>query len=597
MHAWVAAAVLGSTSCPGAQDVPLPIPIEPLPSRFQLAAPLPGLPAVMLDAYHDGIGLAQQTARNRRLQARIMWIDGTANLERLGSELQVRAWVRRLQEIGFNTLVFDVKPIVGYTLYPSKLTEKLVEWRGQRLPIEFDPLRIMADECRRVGMPLFASINAFSEGHRLTGTGPGYQTPELQTVQYVPQPVAQLGSSPSRRVPLVDTVNPTQLGPGEGGVFTDVRRLVDFRRHWKVSLAADGTVIGWSREAPPQSPPNGSVLVLPPDFSGGPVARVAIQSEAKFLPISQHHTQFPLMMNPNRPEVRERVKAFVREILEHYDVAGIIFDDRFRHANWLADFSEDTRRAFETYLGKRSAGGLVWPDDVFSVTYTVRLVAGVRPGKWYDAWFAWRARTMRDFAREIHHLVSTIRPSAQFGIYAGSALGAYEKFGVNWSSPDVSIGFPAFTRSYSKTGMAPYLDFLITGCYYREATIFDAMTRALATGRTVEAAAQVANRAVRDQTWTYAGIMLADFWETPRQLADALQAACGASQGVMVFDLSHRFEQFEATLRQAFATPARAPHMALGLLQEVRRLRERLDRMGVKDPPIPLYDFDTAAGM
>jgi len=65
----------------------------------------------------------------------------------------------------------------------------------------------------------------------------------------------------------------------------------------------------------------------------------------------------------------------------------------------------------------------------------------------------------------------------------------------------------------------------------------------------------------------------------------------------MVFDLSHRFEQFEPILRRAFAFPARAPHMQPGLLQEVRRRRAALDRMGVKDPPIPLYHFDAGAGM
>src|SRR2546423_229096 len=79
-----------------------------------LQAPPGGLPGVMLDWGNDSIGLAKQATRGaQRYQARIMWIDATANIERYNTEEKIAALVKGLKDVGFNTIVFDAKPISG----------------------------------------------------------------------------------------------------------------------------------------------------------------------------------------------------------------------------------------------------------------------------------------------------------------------------------------------------------------------------------------------------------------------------------------------------------------------------------------------------
>jgi len=115
-------------------------------------------------------------------------------------------------------------------------------------------------------------------------------------------------------------------------------------------------------------------------------------------------------------------------------------------------------------------------------------------------------------------------------------------------------------------------------------------------GYTVEAAGQLSNRVARDDTWVYAGIKLDDFYGNPRGLVRALQAAAGSTQGIMVFDLSHKFETFYSVFDQAFRQSTKAPNTVPGLLQDVRRRRMFVDKMGVKDPPVSIYEGAAGTG-
>src|SRR5690349_8650676 len=106
---------------------------QPPHERFELAAPLPTAPPVMIDRDMSLYGIANETARNRGLQARILWIDQSANLERIGSEEKIVALVDKVKTVGFNTIVLDIKAISGETLYPSKYAPKMTEWKGQKI--------------------------------------------------------------------------------------------------------------------------------------------------------------------------------------------------------------------------------------------------------------------------------------------------------------------------------------------------------------------------------------------------------------------------------------------------------------------------------
>lgn len=551
----------------------------------------------MIDSLLDGVGVAQQTIRAKGLQGRVLWIDGTANLSRLSSESSITELIAKVKKAGFNTVVFDVKPIVGYTNYPSKLTTQLDEWRGQKMTPGFDPLKVVARECKRHGLSLLASLNAFSEGHTLFKRGPAYQNPQWVTTLYEFRPLLSIGGARLELNPvhgakpgaddLVIATMPVEPVEGSFGVTVDkLGRIVDGFDS-PGSLAKVPTV------------PRGGYLVIGTGSQAArlrelaePGARVDLVTEPKLVPLLDNPNQIPVITNPFRSDVRERNNAFVREVVSGYDVDGIVFDDRLRFAGLNADFSPEARAAFELEIGKRVE---MWPEDVFEWTLTPQLERGMRPGPLYDEWFAFRAKTMRGFVRDIRQTLNSVRPNLLLGVYSGSWYGEYATYGQNYGSSSLDAGFWFLSRNYRDSGLASDIDLLMTGCYYPIPTVYDAMQKARPIGATVEAAGYLTNRVVRDQTWSYAGISLDQFKGDPVGLGDALQAACSSTQGVMVFDLSHDIEPMWPVFERAFQDAKVAPHQT-SLLREVRSRRASLDRQGVKDPPVMIIGGSSGVG-
>ena len=559
-------------------------------NRFDLTAPFPNLPAVRIDKIAAGVGVAQQTARSHGWQARMLWVDATANLGNYNSEERVIALVDRAYRMGFNTIVFDVKPIIGYTVYPSALTDQLTQWRTSSQPKGYDPVALMLRESRLRGLQFFVCLNALSEGHQLarnqSGTefangqaGPGYGWPEQQSVQYRPAPVLRIGKWKVRLAPAKNS-----MAGGEAGLYDTKPPATGAL----VLIHADRTV-GPYRGA--NLLPGERVLALSKTaMKGCPDSGIAtLEAEARFLPSSQEQNQVPLMMNPHDPRVRKRALSFVKEVLDRYDVDGILYDDRLRFTGMDGDFSESTRNQFEQWVG----GKLTWPKDVFEVTYTWDLGRGIRPGKYWDSWWSFRARSMKQWVIETREEVDRKRRSKSrnvaFGIYAGSWYGEYDNYGANYGSRDMVAGFPFMSRAFRDQGFASYLDIFIAGCYYPVATIYDAMVAGKPEGRTVEAAAITTNRIINDDAWSIAGISIEALGYDSVALQNALQAAAAASQGVMVFDNSHKIERFESEFTRAFAKPLSPPYALASQLQEVRGIKAKRHALGAKDPPIFIY--------
>lgn len=577
----------------------------PLPpkTRFELSAPLPTIPGVIVDGQTISVGVAAQTAKNLNLQARIMWIDGTANIDRVNDEPKIVALVQQIKAAGFNTIVFDVKPISGQVLYNSKIAPKIAEWRGKVLPAEFDPLTVMSREAKVNGLSIFASLNAFSEGHSLFRVGPGYAKKDWQTVIYDPEPV--VASTAGAAYPLSMPFNKLPDELGSLAMFNDIKKLPSPKEGlFAVTLTRQGVVVdgfegGGIGNGVPSVPAGGSILL----GSGGGAAflkvnanpgnKLLISTRAKFEPISEHpEQQYPLIVNPNNPEVQDYELGIAREVVTNYPVDGIIYDDRFRYGGLNADFSDITRAKFERFVGKQ----LNWPDDVFHFTINPNLAKGIIPGPYYDTWMAWRAFQLKEFMWHARQVIRQARPNAQLGLYAGSWYGEYSALGNNWASPSFDAGFWFLTPEYKKSGMSSIIDFLITGCYYPTATISEALSKGISIGNTIESAGTLSNRAVRDETWAYAGIALDQFKNNPEGLRNALQAACASTQGVMVFDLSHDIEPMWPVFTEAFAQPKKAPHQVAKLLNQVRQTRAQLDKRGAKESTVVIAAGSSGTG-
>ena len=569
--------------------------------------PFKGIPAAPLDEASNGIGIAQQVTRARGAQARIIWVDATANLNRTNSQEKIATLVGLVKKAGFNTIVFDVKPIVGYTLYPSKFAPKLTTWLGGRtMPLEFDPLAAAVAQAHAQGVQIVASMNVFSEGHRDVKYGPGYTHPEWQSTLYEPALSVMSSAQGASPYSLSDRADRAPREVGQLAVYTSVEgmkaqpgalvSLLD--ASLRVVAQADGAAL------PALSltvPPGGSALV------GGsaagdwlrryaPVgAQISLLTNSAFVPISARpEQQVPLMMNPNNPEVQTRILNMVAEVVRGYAVDGVIFDDRMRYAGANADFSPITRVQFEAFLGHP----IRWPDDVF--TYQVQypsLAKRIIPGPAYDSWLVFRTLTIRNWLASAVATVKAIRPTAQVSVYAGSWYPDYPTLGSNWAADDFSAGLRFLTPSYQKTGFAGLTDWITTGCYYPPGTISDAIAAGRPAGESVEAAGQFSNRAVNDQTFVYAGIALSNYNGHPELLARALQAAAASTQGVMVFDYSHNIDQFWPTFAAAFATPATPPQAVPGLLDDIRRQHAAHKASGLPDPPVVLYSGTPGTGL
>lgn len=486
----------------------LALSVQATPSRFLPVSPLSGLPMVKIDQRWAGGSFADDLCRKQGLQGRVMWVDGTANLDSFGTEQKAEALVDRLADAGFNTMVLDVKPIVGRTLYPSKLADQMTSWRGKSMQLGFDPVAVMRKRASSKGLSFFVSLNAFSEGHSYAKRDEG-------------KPDSQFGDA------------------------------------------------GWGYKHPD-------------------LQSVVYRTDGTFRRSGEEQTQIPLMMNPHHPEVQARVLAFVQEVVSRYKPDGLLFDDRYRYHGLDADFSDLTRGLFEKSVKRE----LSWPEDIFTWTKE----KGVRPGPYFDAWLAWRAQTLAEFARRVRTAVHKSNPATQFGIYAGSWYGDYAKYGSNFASSALQAGFPFLTRSYQQGGFAGQLDVLMTGCYYKVPTMYEAMGLAKPIGQTVEAAGDVSNRVARDQCLVYAGIQMVDFANDVAGFERALQAAAATSQGVMVFDYSHDYAKFEGVFQRAFRHPKKAPHQVPGFLTKVRALRNAWDAKGYPQRPFPILEGAPGTG-
>lgn len=546
--------------------------------RFVTANPLPGLPPVILDKQLFYQGPTKQVCAQNGLEGRVLWIDATANIDRYNTEEKIVALFERIAKAGFNTVVFDVKPISSETVYPSALEPKLKEWRGKVLG-DFDPMPFVSREARKNSLMLFVSMNAFCEGHRLLNRGPGFERPEEESHVYEATPVIKIGG---------ETFAYSAKGEIDKVTVSSAPVAVpqDDMPSKSVVCNRFGTVI----EA--ATPPKGGFIVTAVGSPTAkfielaqPGAKVVLDSEASFVPLTQSSDkQYPLMVNPNLPSVRKRILGLCQEVTTKYDIDGVIFDDRLRYTGLNGDFSPYTQALFERKVGKK----LQWPDDVFKFTYTFKdgLTRGIKPGPYYDSWMNWRSSVLKQFAVEARNTIRAVKPKAKLGVYAGSWYGDYQQYGNNWAAPAMESGFWFLTPEYRQTGMATELDFLITGCYYPTGPIFDALQEGRGVGFTVESAGNLSYRAVHDQTFTYAGLSLMDFKDNPEGLGKALQSAVATTNGVMVFDLSHDIEPMWEVFEKAFSVRKKSPQIADGYLNEARRRRAIMAKRNEKEPPI-----------
>lgn len=531
---------------------------------------------------HSSKGLATVVARHAGLEGRVLWMDGTANLELLDSRAKVAAVMEKCRRANLNTVVVDVKPLSGLVLYASTIAPRTREWRGRPYPADFDLLQTALEEGRRRGLKVHAAINVFSEGHKYHKVGPAYSRPTWQTTVYEVERTLIAPDGARRTLPLA-----RNQGPADGEIIlfdrggaarpTSPEEVVAVFMGDRVTALLDGALAG-SEGVP--VPADGYLLVgrgsgakwLIEHLSVGDTVQYEVRD--RFLPIAEAPSEpVAIFLNPSHPEARAYELSLVNEIVANYDVDGIAFD-RMRYASLATDFSDLSRRQFEAWLGKSLDR---FPADIFQ--WDPSPSRRVIPGRYYREWLEWRARNIRTWLQEATAIVRYRRPSARCGVYVGSWYRSYYGVGVNWGAEDYAPSplYEWMTPTYPSTGYAGLLDYLTPGCYYKVPTREDARARLLEEGATVEAAAERCVEVVNNSAFVYPGLYLIDYRDRPDDFRKAVRAAREKSQGVMLFDLVY-LEQYDwwKHLEELFAEPRQAPHDVADLLPAVRQAHRAL---------------------
>ena len=251
-----------------------------------------------------------------------------------------------------------------------------------------------------------------------------------------------------------------------------------------------------------------------------------------------------IMLNACLKEVHDYELSIMKEIVQKYpDLDGIGFD----HCRWdgglRGDYSNESKRQFEAYIGKTVAK---FPQDIFEW----KLVDGAykRDEKaLFPLWNEWRCSVIYNFFLDAKNLLKDVAPKIEFGDYVGAWYSSYYEVGVNWASNRYSpYGNPSYkswsTLSYHKYGYAQLIDNLFTGNYSSKVTLEESA------GWSVESLANGVNTVTMGDTKVFAGLYFNDYLSNGQmnkdQVEKAIEMCFKKSSGVMLFDVIY-FELYD----------------------------------------------------
>lgn len=497
-----------------------------------------GLQEQAIDQHYKG-----NAVKDNGLKANILWYDLSANLSRLNTREAVQFMLDKTKKANIDTVILDVKNYTGYVGYQSSLaphisTSKIPKYQGY-FDRNYDLLQTVIEEAHARGIKVHAAVNVFSEGNNYFKDGPAFKNPDWQTQFYY---AVQVVTAPNGNQYDLFGTNKVRAGNTLVKYTADYPKTPHANR-WgaeavivddKVAEIVDGITTGKIANIPV----NGYVL------SGHGSARTWMlenlkvgdtvdlsQSRSAIIPASQYPT-FSTFVNPLYPEVREYELNIIKEIVTNYDIDGIVLD-RARYSNIYADFSDLSRSEFEKYIGSKVVN---WPSDIFSIKFTDTSEV-IQAGPLYKKWIEWRARNIYNFFVDAQSLVKSFNKDVDFSTYVGSWYPYYYSEGVNWGSQDYYPKQPWASEDYNKYGYAGVLDFIMTGLYYEDITIEEALASGNPEWMSVEGAGNLSTEVVNQDTFVYGSLYLLQYQNKPERFKQAIEKTLQTTNGIMIFDL------------------------------------------------------------
>lgn len=535
----------------------------------------------------QNLGKGRETAREKVLSniighpahsGRVLWYDLTANLDRLNSTEKVEDIVGKTATAGFDTIVLDVANNTGFVAYDSAIAPHVSEaerYADIDIPAGYDLLAEVLPVAHRHGLQVHANINAFALGVTANAEGPAFDHPEWQSVFYEGQRLAVIGNEgyPIAGTNIERTDDQLVRYTSEQGDVSPANR-------WGVEIAVvDGVVTALrDRRTDDSSPlpvPDGGVVLSGHGAARSWLANHAMvgvqidtsQTETIFVPAAEHSAQSATFVNPILGEVQDYATSVLLELVENYDIDGIVLD-RARYASEYADFSDASRSAFEDRIGSKVNS---WPEDVFEIVFTDS-GQSIERGSLFPEWIEFRASVIRDFVEHAGALVHESDPSVLYSTYAGAWHPLYWQEGVNWGSQDYQPDYEWASPNYGSTGYAESLDYFMAGTYFVDVT----REEAAESGQpedwySVEGSADLAMEANDLSTFVYGSLFVQQYEGDHESFRRAMNMAMDRTHGLMIFDLVY-LEQYDwwSIVEEVLSGPGTSPHTNPGLLNLMR---------------------------
>lgn len=244
-----------------------------------------------------------------------------------------------------------------------------------------------------------------------------------------------------------------------------------------------------------------------------------------------------IFVNPANDEVVEYELSLIKEVIDGYDIDGIVLD-RVRYVGLSADFSELTMRKW------KEAAGITEGVDVSDI-YRLEKENGeikIRYGKYFSSFNTFRAQMVHDFICKARKVVDAADKKVEFIDYTGSWYPEYYMVAANWASKKhIEASYPATDgEEYAVTGYIEQVDRMLSGFYYEDVTIAEAREHNQpADWYSVEGSADIAYDVTHKEKPIIGSLYLFQYNPKPEDITRAVDMCFKTSDGCMLFDLCY----------------------------------------------------------
>lgn len=266
------------------------------------------------------------------------------------------------------------------------------------------------------------------------------------------------------------------------------------------------------------------------------------------VPVSELDSRGTVFLNPALAEVQKYEISILEEAATNYNIDGIMLD-RARYDRIESDFSPESKKLFETYIGKSVER---FPEDIFEWKTNSKGGFDRVQGKYFKEWIEWRASVIYNFFRDTRIAIKKINPNCVLATYTGAWYPSYYEVGVNWASNqyDPSRDYEWATANYKQYAYGELLDFYTNGNYYWNVTLEEYFKSAgkhmnetdseISSGShlSVEGACKLSRKLLKGLPFA-GGMYVEDYKNDVNQFKKAVKMNLTESDGLMIFDIVH----------------------------------------------------------